>query len=157
MPDMLVPLYRLPPVEPRANKLAEHNITLRAAMPYERSLVLAFIEDTFSTAWADEAATTFAHHPVRTIIAHQDQTILGFACHDATTRAFFGPTGVHPDHQRKGIGAALLIAALHAMQQRGYAYAIIGAAGPTDFYQRTVNAIPIPDSTPGIYKHKLNP
>ena len=33
----------------------------------------------------------------------------------------------------------------------GYAYGIIGAAGPVDFYVQAVGAIPIPDSSPGIY------
>ena len=33
----------------------------------------------------------------------------------------------------------------------GYVYGIIGAAGPVDFFQKTVGAIVIPDSDPGIY------
>jgi len=33
----------------------------------------------------------------------------------------------------------------------GYAYAIIGDVGPSAFYERTVGAIQIPDSAPGIY------
>jgi hypothetical protein len=33
----------------------------------------------------------------------------------------------------------------------GYVYAIVGAAGPVPFYQKTVGAIVIPDSEPGIY------
>ena len=28
---------------------------------------------------------------------------------------------------------------------------MIGGAGPVDFYAKTVSAIPIPDSSPGIY------
>ena len=37
----------------------------------------------------------------------------------------------------------------------GYVYAIIGAAGPVRFYQKTVGAIIIPDSEPGIYTDLL--
>jgi hypothetical protein len=33
----------------------------------------------------------------------------------------------------------------------GYAYAVIGGAGPTEFYRRAAGAVPIPDSTFGIY------
>jgi hypothetical protein len=34
-------------------------------------------------------------------------------------------------------------------------YAIIGRAGPMEFYQEAVGAIPIPDSEPGIYTDLL--
>jgi hypothetical protein len=37
----------------------------------------------------------------------------------------------------------------------GYVYAIIGAAGPVHFYQKTVGAIVIPGSEPGIYTDLL--
>jgi hypothetical protein len=37
----------------------------------------------------------------------------------------------------------------------GYAYAIIGGAGPVDFYQKTVGAIEIEGSVPGIYRDRL--
>ena len=33
----------------------------------------------------------------------------------------------------------------------GYAYAIIGSAGPEDYYAKVCGAIAIPDSKPGIY------
>ena len=33
----------------------------------------------------------------------------------------------------------------------GYAYGIIGGAGPTEFYERAVSATLIPESVPGIY------
>jgi len=36
------------------------------------------------------------------------------------------------------------------LRELGYVYAIIGSAGPTDFYERTVGAIVIPDSEPGF-------
>ena len=51
----------------------------------------------------------------------------------------------------QGIGTALLIASLWGLRELGYVYAVIGGAGPTDFYQRAVGAIVIPDSEPGIY------
>ena len=53
--------------------------------------------------------------------------IVGFACYDATCMNFFGPTGVKESERGKGVGKALLLAALHAMKEQGYAYAIIGA------------------------------
>jgi hypothetical protein len=52
---------------------------------------------------------------------------------------------------RPRVGRALLLSALHAQRARGYAYAIIGGVGPSEFYAKTVAAIAIPGSTPGIY------
>ena len=37
----------------------------------------------------------------------------------------------------------------------GYAYAIIGAAGPVEFYAKAVGATVIPDSSPGVYADLL--
>jgi hypothetical protein len=48
-----------------------------------------------------------------------------------------------------------LIACLHGLREMGYVYGIIGGVGPTEFYTRTVGAIAIPDSDPGIYKDPL--
>jgi predicted N-acetyltransferase YhbS len=56
-----------------------------------------------------------------------------------------------------GLGKALLLAALRAMAADGYAYAVIGGAGPVDFYVKTVGAIPIEGSEPGLYRGMLRP
>jgi hypothetical protein len=57
--------------------------------------------------------------------------------------------------RKRGVGAALLVACLNAMRDSGYGYAIIGWVGPREFYAKTVGAIEIPDSTPGIYRDLL--
>jgi hypothetical protein len=48
-----------------------------------------------------------------------------------------------------------LLASLHGLRELGYVYAIIGGVGPIEFYQKTVGAIIIPDSSPGIYSDLL--
>ena len=63
--------------------------------------------------------------------------------------------GVAASVQKKGIGAALLVAALRGLADLGYVYGIIGGAGPVEFYQRAVGAIAIADSSPGIYTDLL--
>jgi len=55
----------------------------------------------------------------------------------------------------KGIGHVLLVACLQGLGEMGYAYAIIGGAGPTEFYEKSVGAVVIPDSTPGVYGDPL--
>jgi hypothetical protein len=49
----------------------------------------------------------------------------------------------------------LLLACLFEMKLQGYGYAIIGWAGPQEFYEKAVGAVAIPDSTPGIWKDWL--
>lgn len=157
MPDMLVRLYDLPDARAAQAALAERGIHIRAAMPYEKHLVLDWVATHFSAAWASECTAAFAQHPVACHLATRDGRILGFACHDCTCPDFFGPTGVASNHRSQGIGQALLLASLHAMRARGYAYAIIGGVGPADFYARTVGAVTIEGSAPGIYRDRLRP
>ena len=49
----------------------------------------------------------------------------------------------------------LVVATLMDMAAQGYAYAVVGWAGPQAFFARTVGAIAIPDSSPGIYRGLL--
>jgi GNAT superfamily N-acetyltransferase len=90
-------------------------------------------------------------------IATFDSKIVGFACHDATAKGYFGPTGISPAVRGIGIGAALLIASLRAMQEAGYAYAVIGGVGvdAQGFYQKVVGAVEIAGSEPGIYRDQI--
>ena len=69
--------------------------------------------------------------------------------------AVAGPTGVLEKERGKGIGRALLLACLWGLREMGYAYAIIGGAGPVEFYQRECVAVVIPDSVPGVYHDPL--
>lgn len=150
MTDLLVPLYRLPPLEPDAGGLV-----VRRAIAPEMHVVCDFAASRFGRHWASECAVAFAAQPAGVFVAVEDGKLLGFACHDATAKGFFGPTGVAEEARGRGIGGRLLIATLHAMRTAGYGYAIIGGVGPIDFYKRFCGAIEIPDSDPGIYRGLL--
>jgi hypothetical protein len=63
--------------------------------------------------------------------------------------------GVQESCERRGIGRALLLTCLHAMWNDNYAYAIIGWAGPVEWYMKMVGAMIIPDSEPGPFRGKL--
>jgi GNAT superfamily N-acetyltransferase len=151
MPDLIVNLLRLTALEPALQETERASIVIRRAQPFEITLLRSFVEKNFSVAWADEVTVGFANKPVSVYIAVADQKIVGFAAYECTRRAFFGPTGVAEGAQRRGIGRALLIAALWGLRELGYVYGIIGRAGPIEFYQKTVGAIVIADSDPGIY------
>lgn len=151
MPDMLVPLYRPNDWDGVLKACADKGIAIRAALAPERRPVVAWVAERFGDGWAGEVETGFSSTPPRVLLAVRDGELLGFACHDVTALGFFGPTGVDETHRKQGIGTALLFATLRAMRERGYAYAVIGAAGPVGFYERALGAIPISGSDPGIY------
>ena len=48
-----------------------------------------------------------------------------------------------------------MTACLLDMKLKGYGYAVVGAVESTRYYQKTVGAWEIPDSSPGIYRTRL--
>ena len=152
MPDMLVKLYNLADNWDFIAAQAALGVTIRKPIGPENHLVIAWVHDRFSAKWASEVAVALHNHPVSCFIAIKDEAIIGFACYDATTLGFFGPTGVAEARRGRGTGGALLLACLLDMKLKGYGYAIIGAAGPTDFYRKVAGAEVIPDSSPGVYR-----
>lgn len=156
MSDWVIRLYDLPDIDTHGRVQAQ-GITVRRALPPERGIVLAWIEEQFGLGWRSEAAVAFGHQPVTIWIALRDNRVLGFACHDATMKGLFGPTGVSATERGRGIGEALLFATLRGMREAGYAYGIIGGAGPVAFYRKKLEAFEIPGSEPGIYRDMLRP
>src|SRR5437764_10803184 len=155
MPDMLVNLLKLPALERAVSEVADASVNIRRAQPFEITPVRDFIETNFSVAWANEISVGFTNKPVNVFIATRNSRVIGFAGYECTRRDFFGPTGVAESERGRGAGKALLIASLWGLRELGYAYGIIGAAGPVEFYQEAVGAIVIPDSDPGIYTDLL--
>jgi GNAT superfamily N-acetyltransferase len=154
MHDMLVRLYALPPLEPALAACASRGVAVRRALAPERGIVTEWVRTHFASS-AAEVEAAFAHMPVRCFVAVRDGAVQGFACHDVTCRNFFGPEGVAAAERGRGIGRALLLAALHAQRARGYAYAIIGGVGPAAFYAKSAGAVDIAESTPGVYADLL--
>lgn len=155
MPDLLVKLYELPDISPGIDKLQEEGINVRRAMAYEKHRVVEWVQKSFGQEWASECDVAFSNHPVSCFIATENKSIVGFSCYDCTAKDFFGPMGVAENARNRGIGRALLLTALEAMSKIGYAYAIIGSAGSIEFYEKTVGAIEIPGSSPGIQRDRL--
>lgn len=144
--DLLVKLYELPPVAVPAG------IDIRPALASEREPLLDWVEARFGRGWRGEVAGAFGTCPVRCQIAVVDRQIRGFACWDVTAKGLFGPTGVDQEARGRGLGKALLLSALWSLRHAGYAYAVIGGAGPVDFYRAACGAEPIPGSEPGLYR-----
>jgi GNAT superfamily N-acetyltransferase len=155
MPDLLVKLYTLPPVQPLIDSLSAEGFTIRRGIAPEKHVVIDWVREKFGRGWASETEVAFHNQPVSCWIAIHEKRCVGFACYDATAKGFFGPTGVDETYRGKGLGKVLLLAALHDLRNQGYGYGIIGGAGPVDFYAKAVGATVIPDSWPGIYEGLL--
>jgi hypothetical protein len=155
MTDMLVKLYKLPPLEPELEAQRAQGIVIRRALPPEKHFVVKWVRENFHEDWASETEVAFGHVPVSCWIAVEDKQMVGFTCYDTSAKGFFGPIGVNDAARGRSTGRALLIACLHAMYFQGYGYAIIGGVGPIEFYQKTVGATLIDDSTPGVYDGML--
>jgi GNAT superfamily N-acetyltransferase len=156
MGDMLVRLYDLPDNAPIKTRMREQNIEIRRPLPFESRIVIKWVEDIYGPGWAMQAEAAFFNTPISCFIAVREKKMIGFAAYDATCRNFFGPTAVDEKCRGKGIGKALLLAALYAMKHDGYAYAIIGGAGPVDFYKKALAAVEIEGSAPGIYANRID-
>ena len=157
MSDLLVKLYELPSAEPYIQKMKEMGITIRRPIGPENYAVIRWIDKHFGPGWAGEAENAFFRSPKGMFIAvrDKDSAMLGFGCYDATVKGFFGPTGVDEAERGKGIGSAILMACLQGMKEEGYGYAIIGSAGPVDFYKKICGATVIEGSSPGVYEGML--
>jgi len=152
MPDMLCSLVRLPDVRLLLNTLKEEGITVRRPNPWEQKELREFIVEHFSERWADEASVAFANKPISCFVAMDGDQVVGFGGYECSRRNYFGPTGVAESYRKKGIGTALLLTCLEGLRELGYTYAVIGGAGPVDFYKKAVGAIVIPlDEGKGLY------
>lgn len=152
--DMLVKLYALTDADELSKPLAQRDMRVRRAMAFEKDAVVSWVERQFgetAPGWKSECEMAFARTPIACSVALVQGDVAGFVCHDVIAPNFLGPIGVAAKYRSNGFGKLLLLEALVSMRNQGYAYAIVGHVGPERFFERAVGAIPIPDSTPGIY------
>lgn len=153
---MLVRLIGLPETSKEEQTLAKkERIVFRRAIAPEKHLVSDWVKAHFGDYWQSEVEVAFARQPVACWIAQRENDILGFACYESTAKNFFGPTGTVENERGKGIGKILLIKALQSLREMGYAYAIIGGVGPSEFYQKAVDAKLIDGSEISIYENLI--
>jgi ribosomal protein S18 acetylase RimI-like enzyme len=146
--DMLVPLLALPPAESLRKRLRDEGILVRRAKVWEAGLLREFIAGGFLPSWAEEAAVAFANKPVSAFLAFEGISVIGFAAYECTYRGVFGPIGVDEAYRRRGIATALLLECLASMREMGYIYAIIGQAGPREFFEKACGAMAVPEDWP---------
>lgn len=151
MADLLVPLYGLP--EPGVPP----GFTVRKPMASEASVVQSWISENFSAGWASEVLPALCRTPASMFIAIDDGTgkPAGFCAWDCTALGFLGPVGTSAEYRSMGVGRALVLSTCHAMRHQGYGYAIVGDAGPVEFFMKISRAVEIEQSRPGIYPARM--
>ena len=151
MSDMLVKLYELKDDWRFSAAQERLGITIRKPIGPEKHLVIDWVRETFSEAWASETDIAISNQPRSCFVAVKDQQLIGFACYDATALGFFGPLGVAESSRGKGTGKALLLACLLDMKLKGYGYAIVGQTDKFDFYAKAVGAVEISNSSSSVW------
>jgi GNAT superfamily N-acetyltransferase len=139
VPDLLVNLLKLPPLESESPEFI-----VRRAQPFELSALREFVSENFSVSWADEISMGFARQPVSVFVATAERELVGFAAYECTRRGFFGPMGVVDKAQHKGMGRALLLAALAGLRDLGTS--MQSSARPAQF--ASTSPLSTPSSSP---------
>ncbi|MUK88827.1 GNAT family N-acetyltransferase [Ornithinibacillus sp. L9] len=124
-----------------------HTQQIRKAMKSDSDHLLSFIEKEFSSEWMRTIESGMQdEHPSIFIAIDDAEKIIGFAAYDVYQhkKCYFGPMGVAKRNRVKGIGYSLLHHCLKDMKEIGYEYAIIGGAGPMEFYEKACDAVVIP-------------
>ena len=138
--DMIVPLkdYSFPTI-------LKNNLTFRKAKQSDATLIKKFVEKEFGKGWIESIENGFLQEDVPIFLALERQEIIGFACFDVVRRkkGLFGPMGTSLSNRMQGIGYTLLHYCLYEMKEIGYEYAVIGEAGPLEFYEKACNAVVI--------------
>lgn len=156
MPDMLVKLYDLSDEISNLSELKNKGIQIKRALAPDKHKIIEYVKSTFNDNWGSECDVAFSNKPISCFIAVKDKKIIGFGCYDSTAKNYFGPTGITEEYRKQGIGKALLLKCLLSMREEGYGYAIIGWTNKAiGFYEWTVGATVIENSTPGIYRRMI--
>lgn len=118
--------------------------TVRKANASDFEELASFVEAEFGERWLHSIEYGFRTYKENSpiYIAEKEEVIVGFACYDVVRgkKGLFGPMGTAKQNRVKGVGKELLHHCLYHMKQEGYEYAIIGQAGPIEFYERNCNA-----------------
>ncbi|MEK3953729.1 GNAT family N-acetyltransferase [Psychrobacillus sp. FSL K6-1464] len=122
---------------------------IRKVNKKEINELVHFIGKNFSNEWSQTIREAFSLNKPPVYVAFDDNgDIIGFAAYDIykNKKCYFGPMGVSLSNRVKGIGYSLLHHCLKDMSDIGYEYAIIGQAGPLEFYEKACNAVVIPSN-----------
>ncbi len=104
-----------------------------------RDQIIAEIAEQYSKVWAYESSLAQDNRGL--FVAMHGQKFVGFSAHSGNNSALrcFGPSGVAPAHQGKGLGQWLLLTCLYDLKRLGQHTCEIAWIGPREFYEKCVD------------------
>lgn len=126
--------------------LLEDGVYITRAEAKDQEELENFISEGFGDPWVKTIRIGFEQTKPPIYIARFRGELIGFACYDSVRcqKGVYGPMGTSPFMRTRRVGYALLYTCLEEMKQKGYEYAIIGEAGPIEYYERACGAKVIP-------------
>ena len=116
--------------------------SIRRAVISDLDRLKKFISNEFGERWLEHIDTYPVNRNLPIFIAEQGMDIIGFACFDIVRnkKGLFGPMGTTGSKRFNSVGTELLHKCLLEMKDVGYEYAVIGEAGPIEFYEKACGA-----------------
>ncbi|HHT39347.1 MAG: GNAT family N-acetyltransferase [Acholeplasmatales bacterium] len=157
MADLIVNLYQKDFLKESNVKLKNEAIKIKRVLSPNADAVVSFVGKHFSQGWASEVKAALYKDNPSCFIATLEGEIIGFACYDATSKGYFGPTGIDPEYRGLNVGQILLLTTLEAMKAFGYGYAIIGGVSEKveGFYAKYVDFLKS-TAKPDLYNRLIN-
>ncbi|MBN9654041.1 GNAT family N-acetyltransferase [Halobacillus sp. GSS1] len=118
------------------------NHCIRRAAHSDLMGLKSFVIHEFGKRWLQHINAMTEKEVLPVYIAIYGEEIIGFACYDTVRnkKGLFGPMGTSHKKRRNAVGRDLLFKCLNEMAELGYEYAVIGEAGPIEFYEKACDA-----------------
>lgn len=116
----------------------ERGYQIERLAPSEIDACAQVVESHYSRGWAFELRRAARARGVHVARLAASGDLVSFAAHDGNNQGlgWFGPTGTLANHQKQGLGAALLLLCLDDLAAAGHTHCQVAWIGPRDFYER---------------------
>ncbi|WP_456274376.1 GNAT family N-acetyltransferase [Bacillus sp. AK031] len=130
-------------------EMTNRELTILRAAKTDEERVLEFTAAEFGEPWVKTLKYGFKQQEIPIFLAWKDSNLVGFSSYDVYRRqkGIYGPMGVVKNERKTGAGSMLLHAALQDMKDKGYAYIILGEAGPIEYYEKECGAVVVPKNS----------
>lgn len=119
---------------------------IERAQGIDEEAVLKFAAENFGEAWTETLRNGFRKNGIPIFLAWMGGKLIGFSSYDVyrNQKGIYGPMGIVKSERKNKVGRALLHEALADMKRKGYAYTVLGEAGPIEYYEKECGAMLIP-------------
>jgi hypothetical protein len=130
-------------------ELSNPRVIIKRAVAEDEDMLMNFTAEHFGEGWKETLANGFRKEEIPIFLAWKAEKLIGFSSYDIyrDQKAIYGPMGVIESERKNRLGSLLLHEALSDMKRKGYAYIVLGEAGPIEYYEKECGAILIPLSS----------